>query len=366
MNNFVSSQNEPVVVQPDSPVNAVPQKADTMERFLGWWFRLTTPPRPPANASFMKRENDRKARLLSTILFFYMLIQLLILTGSIVSAPDTILAALVGDVSLVICLWLCRRGNVTLGGWIMVGWYEFAMVRSLLTLIPFEPTDFPVYGMFIVGELLAVSLLPVYTVFIVAALNSAFIIFDVFHNLQIHAFTFAMNDNLTASAMIIPIALQIIVAGVTSVWVYSASRATERANRAEMVATLEHLVAEQRLSIEEEKQELEASIQQLVQLHVDATNGRIAARIPYPPSKVLWPLVGVINSLWMRLRNFQRTEREYERLKSAIAQYNDQLLRSRTIPLPQRTGTDLDLLIISLKKIQEPSSAPLTFPDMYE
>lgn len=355
MDNSVSSQEEPAVMQPNFPANVVVQRVDRMERLLGWWYRFTTPPRSPSNASFVKREIDRKARLLSTILFFYSLIEFLFFLGSAITSPDTIFSALVGYIAIVASLVLCRSGRVTVGGWVLVGWIEAGLAFAIIAMKPLTLLDIPLYDTFIIGELFAVSLLPLPSVFVVAAANSLFMIFDLFYESRSHDLAIVLNNDVISTILVRPIALQIIVAGVTCIWVYSASRAVERANRAEMVATLEHVVAEQRATIEQEKQELEASIQQLIQLHIDAANGQLAARIPYPPAKVLWPLVGVINSLWMRLRNFQQVEREYERLKQAITMYNELLQHSSTFQLPPRTGTELDLLTISLKRMQEPS-----------
>ncbi len=354
MDNSVSSYDEPGAAQPNFPAGAVVQRSDTMERLLGWWYRFTTPPRPPANASFMKREIDRKARLLSTVLFFYLAIEVLFSVVSVVANPSAIFSSSVGFIVVLGGVLLCRRGKVKAGGWVMVGWYEIGLVITLLVTKPLKLLDIPLYDMFIIGELLAVSLLPLSNVFILAAANSLFMVFDLFYESHAQMLAFAMSKDVIGTILIRPIAMQVIVAGVTSIWVYSASRAVERANRAEMVATLEHTVAEQRASIEQEKQELEVSIQQLIQLHIDATNGQLAARIPYPPAKVLWPLVGVINSLWMRLQNFQQVEREHERLKRAIAMYNELLQQSNAFQLPPRTGTDLDLLTLTLKRMREP------------
>ena len=302
----------------------------------------------------MKREVDRKARLLSTIVFFYLLLQLLFLMGSILAAPATLPISLMGDAIIISTLPLTRSGRVTLAGFVLVAWFEFSLALTIVSANPLSLQDVQLYDLFIIGELFAVSLLPIRTVFFVAIINSAFMIVDLLYLPRTAALTAVLQKELVA-ILVRPVSIQIIVAVVTALWVYSASKAVERANRAEMVATLEHVVAEQRATIEQEKQELEAGIQQLVQAHIDASNGQIAARIPYPSAKVLWPLVGVINSLWVRLRSSQQVEQELESLKRAIGSYNDLLQRSHSLetslPLP-RTGTDLDPLILSLKMLQ--------------
>ncbi len=154
-----------------------------------------------------------------------------------------------------------------------------------------------------------------------------------------------------------PVSLQFFVAGVVALWVYTATKSAERANRAEMVAALEHTIAEQNNAAEQEKQELEESLQQLIKAHTDAVNGQVMARIPYPPAKILWPLVGVVNSLWARLQHTQQTESELQQLRGAIDSYT-QLIYQASLspqqPLPVlRTGTAFDSLSLSMKRLQE-------------
>src|SRR5262249_14569682 len=119
----------------------------------------------------------------------------------------------------------------------------------------------------------------------------------------------------------VSVALQLLSAGVAYIWVSSATHAIKRANRAEMVAVLEHTIAEERASAVREKRELEESFQQLVQMHIAATQGQVENQIPYPPSKALRPLVGAMHLLWARLQRTHHIEREYERLQQAIAYY---------------------------------------------
>jgi hypothetical protein len=346
---------EPVSEPSGFPNEVVEQGTDGMERLLGWWYKFTTPPRPPANASFIRREADRKARLLSTVTFFYLALQALFLVASVLSAPSTILVNLVGDAIGIAILLLNRAGKGTWGGVVLVSWIELSLALVIASARPLDVADTQLYDMFVLGELLAVSLLPVFSVFIVALLNSVLIAVDLLYQPKTQALAAVLQKEMTA-ILIRPIGVQMIVAGVAALWVYSAGKALERANRAEMVATLEHALSEQRAVAEQEKVELEASIQQLIQVHVDATKGQIVSRIPYPPSKVLWPLVGVINSLWVRLRQSQQTEQELQQFKRMIASYTEIIQRSsrlgQPLPLP-RTGTELDPLILSIKSLQE-------------
>src|SRR5207245_5433339 len=109
-------------------------------------------------------------------------------------------------------------------------------------------------------------LIPPQSIFILALFNSLFIYLDLIY--QQHTSVLA-NDLATQfiPVMIRPVGLQIIIAGVAYLWVRSATRAITRADRAEMVAALEHTIAEERASFELAKTQLEESIQQLVLMH---------------------------------------------------------------------------------------------------
>lgn len=115
-----------------------------------------------------------------------------------------------------------------------------------------------------------------------------------------------------------PIALQIIVALVTYLWVRSAQRAIARADRAEEIAELKQREAER-------THQLETGIQQLLQTQVRAANGDLMARAHLSQDNMLWQ-VGV--SLNMLLTRLQKSGREASR-----AEYENQQLRKEVARL---------------------------------
>jgi hypothetical protein len=63
MSNFITGNSE----APWTPTEVVEQESEQREGSLvRWWYSWTTPERPPINASFVRREADRRARLLRT------------------------------------------------------------------------------------------------------------------------------------------------------------------------------------------------------------------------------------------------------------------------------------------------------------
>jgi hypothetical protein len=70
-----------------------------------------------------------------------------------------------------------------------------------------------------------------------------------------------------------PVGVQILVAFVTWLWVKSATNAIVRADRAEMIANLEHQIGSERRSLEQ-------GIKQILDTHVAVANGKLETRAP--------------------------------------------------------------------------------------
>ena len=315
---------QPDVGQAWSANDIIGSSKDWLDRLFGWWYRFTTPPRATGNVSFARRESDRRARLLSTLVFFLLLVGALFLPLELLGGRLGESLNTIGGVSILIgALWANKAGKTILAAIIIVatvqlGWFSLVLQPTLT-----PPGVLQMYDTFVLTELVAVSLLPVRSIFLMATINSVFIAVDMLYVLHTPMEQLLHAD--LAQSLARPIALQYFVALVVALWVYSASKSNERANRAEMVASLEHTIAEQNQTAKEEKEELEASIEQIVRVHTDAINGQVIARIPYPPAKVLWPLVGVVNSLWVRLQRTQQTEKELQQWRERAVRSESQL-----------------------------------------
>jgi hypothetical protein len=333
------------------------ETSDLHDRLLGWWYALTAVPEVAANASFAKREAVRRVRLFSTVSFFFLLV-LFIFLPACPFLPNPYVTAL--DASLIVAtgftIVINRMKKPLLAGILLVIASEIVLTAVITTTLPFDEISLQLYDLYLIIDLLAVSLIPPQYIFFLAACNSIFIWFDLMYQPHI---PFMQHDLLTQFIPIVvrPIGLQVIVAGVTYIWVRSVSRAIARADRAEMVAALEHTIAEERSSSENAKTQLEESIQQLVLMHAEAMNGQMIAKIPYSQdAKILWPLIGVINSLWVRLQRSHQTEQELRQLRQMITSYagllrQGSLTPQRPVPI-YRTKTDLDALILEIGNLQ--------------
>lgn len=325
-------------------------------RFFQWWYALTTPSRAGGD-NFVRREAERKARSSSSVALFFLCVLLLFLPACFFMGTVIVFADSLAMVGTLIGLIVNRLGQSRATGIIIVIGAEIALATAILFIGPMHPADIQLYDLYALIILLAASLLPPRFIFLFAAAHSAFIIVEMF----IHPTTPQLAQDMHLQTQLLPaivrsVGLQLLGSTVAFIWVRNAARAVERANRAEMVAALEHVIAEERAAGEREKQELEESIQQLIQTQMAATRGQMASQLPYPPAKILWPLVGAMNLLWSRLQRAQQLEREHQQLQQAIASYARLVQQDGRASLPlAQTGTMLDQLILAAQRQQQRS-----------
>jgi hypothetical protein len=310
------------------------------------WLRLTSWGWDQPLRSIADRERARRSRLASWIILG-LIVGGLILVPEGLADPRSGIAALVFEASLVLAALLNRTGLVGYAGGLIVLLLS-AAVMSVLLLQPTGLTldAIPSYDLLAVGVVVAASVLRRGMAFIVAGFNISLICLDYF--LQQH-FTDLTNDinaigSPTAAAFFLlgrPIALEVILALVAYLWVRGADEAIRRADRAEEIAALEHMIAEQ-------KRQLDIGVQQILQTHIRAANGDFGARAPLGQDNSLWQISSSLNNLLARLQRagnaeyrLQRTEEELQRLAAAL-----QDAQSGRRPIwPAPSGTSVDPII---------------------
>lgn len=338
---------------------------DTLE----WWYRLTAPPKVSDNASLAQRELVRRGRLSSTILLGMLLFLLAALPVAIIGPDHSLLSILIPSLVISsVVLLLNRKGKIVTAGIVLVVGFEFGYIFGLLiTPNGLGVNDLPRFDLLVEPVLLAVSFFPPRSVYLVALGNSLFIWAD----LSFMPHQPALGKLLTASFYTVietPVALQIIVAFVTFLWVVSAERAIQRADRAEVVAALEHDLARQAQVISQQKHQLERSIEQIIETHRRVANGDYAARVPLTQSNVLWQVSGSLNNLLSRFQRLRQSEDEIQSLQARLHRMNKieyDLIQTKDIvkhtienvlsaklqgaPIrPMQTGTLLDPLLTIL------------------
>jgi hypothetical protein len=335
-----------VILKKDwSPTEVVKHDTRQSTTTTQWWFERTSIPEVANDASFFKREAVRKSQLLSIVLFYYTIVVIVFLPCCFFLRNPNIAWADGGlIISAFTALHLNRRGFTGIAAIIIVVMYELMLSLALVLLTPLDEPSIQLYDLYIMAELLAVSLLPARNVFVIALANSMIIL----ASLVIQPHLSAMNLDLQSQfipLMIRPIALQFIVAGVSYVWVRSTTKAIARADRAEMIATLEHALGNQ-------KQDLQEGIEQILKTHVAIANGNFNARAPLTQDNSLWQIARALNTLLVRLQRAVQAERELQRVERAVSasvhvvQLAEEQHQSPHLPFTQTT---IDPLIAVLQ-----------------
>jgi signal transduction histidine kinase len=209
---------------------------------LGWWYRLTMPPEPSSTAPIVLRERYRRSRIATALLFIF-------LVGTVGALPlglqnlPTLLALFTALVTSVIAVILNRTGHVYAVGILLATLVEIALVAVLLSGPKFQiDVDYlQLYYLLILPELSAVALLPPWTGFFFALLNSAITIASLLLQPAAPALAAQLNSPQVGLFTLAfpPIVLHWAVAGVSFLLVRSATEAIRRADRAEEIVELQ-------------------------------------------------------------------------------------------------------------------------------
>lgn len=280
---------------------------------LSWWYSLVTPPDPPATASFAQREKVRHARLVSLTVPLFMLFLLNMMPQIISSkSPVQAIPLLVGEIVCAIALFLNRKGLLNLAGILLL---ILAYIGSTFVVLT-DPSGLTLSNLYhldftIVPDILALAFFSADILFLVVCINA----------LQAWALVaYTPHDQIIAHILRIDPAqifshiysLQLITAAVLYLWARSTEHAIKRADRAEEIAAFERHEKERREKELEQKRQLDAGIQQILQTHIAVANGDFSARAPLSQDHMLWQLAKALNNLIARIQRLSRDEQKFK------------------------------------------------------
>jgi hypothetical protein len=182
--------------------------------------------------------------------------------------------------------------------------------------------NLPVFDVLIVSELIAVSLLPAESVFLVALTNALFTFVAITFQPHTAALEHFLASGMGYTAIVHPLSLQIVVAVVTYIWVRSTQYAIARADRAEEIAEL-------RKRETDRKQQLDTDIEQMSRVLVRAANGDRSARVDLSRDNVLWRVGNSFNLLMTRQAKASLLEQENQQLRAQIACLTEAMKETR-------------------------------------
>ncbi len=294
-------------------------------KLFSWWYYIASPARPAPGASFKEKEYFRRGRTGSQIIPALFIMLLISLPAAITGNNPLLLPILGGGLfALIVATILNRSGVVNLAGFIVVVTFTAYPIATIVTTPGgLEMMTLPVYGFLILPLLCAVSFLPEWWVFIVALVNIFFTLFSLTSLPQ----TAELNALLSIdfAGIVTPIIIsQLIVSIVAYLWVHSTTQALKRADRAEEIARLEHDLALQAETSEQQQHQLEASIQKIVETHARVASGDFTARVPLTEDNVLWRVASSLNNLLSRMQHMYSVATEVQQLRYALQQAREE------------------------------------------
>lgn len=308
-------------------------------KYLGWWYKIASPDEPPILASFQEREQFRRGRTGSQIILgFFILIVVSFVAFQVFQDQSQHIGLngyfsyILGGVfvALAVATVFNRMRLVNVAGIIVVIAATAIPIGDIVTTPGgVSMPVLPVYGLMVLPLVCAVSFLPPWWVFIVAAFNSSFALYS-FTSLPRTAELDAILTIAFAGIIVPIIFIQVIVSVVAYVWVQGATVALSRADRAEELAKLEHDLAVQAEIASQQKQQLETSIKKIVDTHVRVANGDFEARVPLTRDNILWQISGSLNNLLARMQRLRHEASELQQVKAALHQVreeNERLMR---------------------------------------
>lgn len=295
---------------------------------LQWWYRLSSPAEPEHSVSLEQENLFRRGRVGSQLILTLYLLLITSIPAQFVGTNIYLVPIVIGaSVALLVATVLNRLEQVTLAGVIVVlTFIAFPVVNIVTTPGGLSVLVLPLYGLLVLPLLCAVSFLPPWWVFVVAVGNCGFTLFSLTYLLRTAELKTVLS--LAFAGIVVPIILvQLLVSVVAYVWVRGTTQALIRADLAEEIARLEHDLGQQAKFSAQQKQQLEASIQQIVETHVRVANGDYSARVPLTQENVLWQISGSLNNLLVRFQRLRHVEDQYERMKLLLQQAHEEISR---------------------------------------
>lgn len=344
----------------------VSQRTQLIDRLLHWWYYLTAPSKEMADAPLHTRAAVRRARLASVIILFEIVYHLAVVGVGATSNHQLIPVLIISLSVLAIAALFNCSGRVSVAGFLAVTILEMGMFFNLISLSFFagglSPFDLPLYDVLVIPTLIALSLFPAWITFLIAVLNSLFIV----ASLMFFPKTPEMVQVLSSApydTWFRPVSIQFVAGLVCYFWVSHALQAIKRADVAEEVNKLTQDLALQQQVALQEKQQLEESIQSIIAVHTQVANGNFMARVPLNQKNVLWSIAGSLNNLLARLQRLREDAIQLQRTEQAIQEVIHALQQAKQQGIPMQvsqTGTMVDMLMTEMIRAKPASQ---TFPE---
>jgi hypothetical protein len=323
-----------------------------------WWLRLasSSPYRP--QYTLADREDARRSDLIAW-LALGMFGVVVIVSPIAIDDVQALIVYLGFVLALILIIALNRAGQIVLAGGLLVSCVAGAVFAYMLSSpLGLTMGQLPNYDALAVGVVVAASVLPRASGFVVAAINSVLIVADYLlrpHNANViaDAALYSSVTQQTISLLVRPIALQFIFAVIAYLWVRGTDRAIARADRAEEIAALEARELERTRILEEGVGYVRQTIAQWV-------HGDLRARVPVMPVPALRDMSDDLNGFIIAFSYLSNADYHLRRLQGEVSHLTVALRQWVAGAMPQwptPSGTALDGVLQILADLRRRASA---------
>jgi hypothetical protein len=324
-----------------------------LARILQWWYRIASPPEPADSAPFEERELFRRGRTGSQISIVLFILLFISYPAAFAGSNSLLTAILTIDLfilTLAMALNRLRRVNIA-GIMVVLSFSASPIVNILTTPGGVNGSTLPIFGLLVLPLMCAVSFLPAWWVFVVAAGNCLFTLYV----LNFMPSSGELHEVLRVAfpGIVTPILLsQIIVSIVAFLWVRGARLALLRADRAEEIAKLEALEIERQEEQLAMSKQIEEGIQQIITtMSTVVAQNNFSIRVPLSQENILWRASKSINNLLSRLQGLKQSQEELKRTRAIAAEVARYIRDGRPIQLTSWTGTAFDPVILEYNNL---------------
>jgi hypothetical protein len=321
-------------------------------QILQLWYRIASPPEPDDSAPFEERELFRRGRTGSQITIVLFIMLFISYPAAFAGSNSLLFAILTIDLFIqILAMALNRLRRVNIAGILIVlSLIASPTVNILTTPGGVNTSALPIFGLLVLPLMCAVSFLPPWWVFVVAAGNCLFTLYA----LNFMPSSGELHEVLKVAfpGVVTPILLsQGIVSIVAFLWVRGARLALLRADRAEEIAKLEAIEIkrqEEQLAL---SKQIEEGIQQIITtMSTVVAQNDFSIRVPLSQENILWRASKSINNLLSRLQGLKQSQEELKRTHAIAAEVAQYIRDGRPIQLKSWTGTAFDTVILEYNK----------------
>ena len=326
-----------------------------MHAFFSWWYKVSLPRRDP-DVTPAQRERTRYARLTTNFTLLLFILTVALTPLSIVNAfnPAAPAIALITLAVVVAAVIFNKLGLNILAAIMIVSSTTFQVMGTMITN-PLDPSLVPIFAALVIPVILAGSLMPPVASLIDGAVNIVLILLVVTLQHHTRAYDDMMKLGLYSVTVLLPIAVQLIVAVVTYVIMRNLILTIRRADRAEEIIELQKTIAEFERTNSQERQRLEEGLALIAQIHAEIARGNFNVHVPLGNDSVLWPVVVSLNNLLHSIQQWKGSADQLQWLQQVIGSAVQEMQRARSSQRPpffqRRTGTLVDPLLAEINQL---------------